>query len=193
MDRQRVRPAQASAERGSARWAKYDAQFAELFQAAYPRLCRIAYRLVHDHGLAEQTVSQSLLKVWRRAASVDWNDPLPFACTIVIHECYRELRSSQRQGEIAARISALDLIPHQRTVSVDIAHGVTERAHVLDALAKLPLKQRAVVTLRVYEDFSEAEVARILEIGVGTVKSHYSRGLAALRATLSPAEVLDDA
>jgi RNA polymerase sigma factor (sigma-70 family) len=49
-------------------------------------------------------------------------------------------------------------------------------------LAALPAKQRTVVVLRHYEQLSETEVAGLLGISVGTVKSRCSRGLAALRA-----------
>ena len=49
---------------------------------------------------------------------------------------------------------------------------------------KLPMKQRAVIVLRYYEDLPEKEIARILGCAVGTVKSALSRGLGAMKVEL---------
>jgi RNA polymerase sigma factor (sigma-70 family) len=62
------------------------------------------------------------------------------------------------------------------------------RASVLDALAGLPARQREVLVLRHYLDLSEADIASTLGISRGAVKSHASRGAAALRARLSREE-----
>jgi RNA polymerase sigma factor (sigma-70 family) len=59
---------------------------------------------------------------------------------------------------------------------------------VLDALATLPARQREVLALRYYLDLSEADIASTLGISRGAVKSHASRGTAALRTRLSPEE-----
>ena len=59
------------------------------------------------------------------------------------------------------------------------------RRAVLDAMATLPQRQREVIALRHYAELSEAEIADTLGISRGAVKSHASRGSAALRERLS--------
>ena len=58
------------------------------------------------------------------------------------------------------------------------------RNQVLDALRELPTRQREVLALRYYLDLSEAEIADVLGISRGAVKSHASRGAASLRSLL---------
>jgi RNA polymerase sigma factor (sigma-70 family) len=55
---------------------------------------------------------------------------------------------------------------------------------VIAALQKLTSRQREAIVLRYYADFSEAEVAAVMGISCGAVKSHTARGIAALRAEL---------
>jgi RNA polymerase sigma factor (sigma-70 family) len=62
--------------------------------------------------------------------------------------------------------------------------GDSRRRMVLDALQQLPRRQREVLALRYYLDLSEAEIADALGISRGAVKSHASRGSAALRPIL---------
>jgi RNA polymerase sigma factor (sigma-70 family) len=63
----------------------------------------------------------------------------------------------------------------------DMAAEVAVRVAVRGALATLSARQRAVLVLRVYDDLSEAQVAEVLDIPAGTVKSTMSRALAKLR------------
>jgi RNA polymerase sigma factor (sigma-70 family) len=53
---------------------------------------------------------------------------------------------------------------------------------LLTALRELPARQRAVVALRYFDDYSEADVAELLGCRIGTVKSHAHRGLSRLRS-----------
>jgi RNA polymerase sigma-70 factor (sigma-E family) len=57
-------------------------------------------------------------------------------------------------------------------------------------LATLPRRQPTVIVLRYYEDLSEVEIARVLGIAQGTVKSQASKGIAALRAAIGEREQL---
>ncbi len=63
------------------------------------------------------------------------------------------------------------------------ADSHAERAVLLDALAKLPKRQRAAIVLRYYEDLSDEDIAAALNCRPGTVRSSISRGLASLRIT----------
>jgi RNA polymerase sigma factor (sigma-70 family) len=54
------------------------------------------------------------------------------------------------------------------------------------AVARLPVRQRLVLALRYHEDLTEAQVARLLGLPLGTVKTLASRGVARLRAELAP-------
>ena len=75
----------------------------------------------------------------------------------------------------------------------DHASDVAERERVLRALSRLSYRQRAVIVLRYYDDRSEAEIAALLGCSAGTVKTHASRGLDALRDLLATREDLTPA
>jgi RNA polymerase sigma factor (sigma-70 family) len=63
---------------------------------------------------------------------------------------------------------------------------------VWQALLQLPPRQRMVIALRYYEDLSENEIADVLGVSTGTVKSQASRALDKLRARLGDRDLLDD-
>ncbi|MGB8860320.1 MAG: sigma factor-like helix-turn-helix DNA-binding protein, partial [Ilumatobacteraceae bacterium] len=65
---------------------------------------------------------------------------------------------------------------------------LAERDRTLRAVAALPPQRRAVVVLRFYDDLSEAGIAEVLGIGLGTVKSTLSRAVEQLRTALEAQE-----
>ncbi|MGL5850749.1 MAG: sigma-70 family RNA polymerase sigma factor, partial [Phycicoccus sp.] len=86
-------------------------------------------------------------------------------------------------------------VPHAEVPDAELSGGraaaglaVEEREALRAALLALPLGQRQVVVLRHVEDRSVAEVAALLGVTEGAVKSQSSRGLARLRVLLTPHE-----
>jgi DNA-directed RNA polymerase specialized sigma24 family protein len=68
-------------------------------------------------------------------------------------------------------------------------HDAGTRSDLWERLLRLPRQQRAVIVLRYYEDFSDAEIAAGLGCRVGTVRAYASRALAALRLELRPRDL----
>jgi RNA polymerase sigma-70 factor (sigma-E family) len=151
------------------------AQFHEFVQARWPRLVRTAYLLTGDHGEAEDLVQTALAKAyvaWTRVQASD--SPDAYVRRILVNANaarFRKRRITQLLGAAP---------PEVRTP--DPTHRVDLRDALVQALARLPVRQRAVVILRYWDDLSEAEVARALGCSAGTVKSQASKGLAKLRA-----------
>jgi len=85
-------------------------------------------------------------------------------------------RHARREGGLA--------VAHEHGADQSVEAGARREA-VLDALRRLPTRQREVLALRYYLDLSEAEIAETLGISAGAVKSHASRGAAALRTHLA--------
>jgi RNA polymerase sigma factor (sigma-70 family) len=79
------------------------------------------------------------------------------------------------------RDEAFPELPEHEAVESGFDARTEESLDLLRALAALPTRQRAAVVLRFYGDLSVAETAQVLGCSPGTVKSHTSRGLDALR------------
>jgi RNA polymerase sigma-70 factor (sigma-E family) len=153
------------------------AQFHDFVQARWSKLVRTAYLLTGDHGEAEDLVQTALSKAfvaWRRVQSSD--SPDAYVRRILVNANaarFRRKRVTQVFGVA---------IPEPRTAADATTRQVEQRDALMRALARLPVRQRAAVVLRYWDDLPEADVARALGCSAGTVKSQASKGLAKLRA-----------
>lgn len=152
-----------------------DAEFEQYMLARQPSLLRTAYLLTGDRHAAEDLVQTALAKLylsWDRVQRRELVDG--YVRRILVNEHNSLWRRAWRRREFTT-----DSVPD--TVGVTDQHDLGVRDALWEFVQTLPRKQRAVVVLRYYEDLPEAEVAEILGISVGTVKSQASRALAALR------------
>ncbi|MCL2467956.1 MAG: SigE family RNA polymerase sigma factor [Micrococcales bacterium] len=157
-----------------------DEEFSEFMGQAMAGLTRTAWHLTGDEHRAADLVQQTLVRTylaWSRARTA----PLPFARKVMANQRITTWRSRRREV-----LAAPQGLPD--TVDPDGSSAVAERDRLVRALACLGAQQRRVVVLRYVEGFSEKEVAQMLGVSVGTVKSAGSRGLLRLRQTLEAEE-----
>ena len=159
---------------------------AALFRDHHAELVRLALLMVGDLPTAEDVVQDVYASLHRRSRSRNTNhpeSPLPYVRAAVLNGC----RSVQRRRAIARRIAIIHRAsqPHDTLASAESEVIVSEdRRQVLTALARLPHRRREVLVLRYYLGLSEAEIAAVLGISPGTVKSTAARALAALARDL---------
>ncbi|HVE63237.1 MAG TPA: SigE family RNA polymerase sigma factor [Mycobacteriales bacterium] len=162
--------------------ASDEADYRAYVVARAAALRRTAFLLCGDWHRAEdlvQTTLTALFQHWGKVARRESVDA--WVRTTLVRRAVDESRRPWR------RERATDVVPDSAARPV---HDVEQRMVVADALRRLPAKQRAVVVLRFYEDADVTETARVLGCSEGTVKSHTSRAIASLRASLG--ETLDD-
>jgi len=163
--------------------AQLDADTAveQLHAGHYRQLVRLAVLLVRDKETAEEVVQDAFVAMHARWSRLhDPDNAVAYLRQTVVNRS----RSALRHRGVVER--------HRPTSAPD-APGADEavlaadrRRQVLDALARLSDRQREVLTLRYFLDLSEHEIATTLGISPGSVKSHASRGAAALRQLLGP-------
>lgn len=145
-----------------------------LYRAHAPAALRFALMLTGERELAEDLVQEAFVRVAAKLDSI--RDPDAFGAYLT-RAVANLAKSHFRHQQVVAR--------HERKVGVtsiegDPADSLADDA-LMQALRRLPVRQRAVIVLRYYNDASNEEIATILEMPVGTVKSLLSRGLAKLR------------
>jgi RNA polymerase sigma-70 factor (sigma-E family) len=158
-----------------------------LYAAHWRRLVRLAVLLVHDVGTAEEIVQECFVAVHDRWSRL--HDP-DKALAYLRQSVVNRSRSHLRHLAVVRRHADREPPPEPTAGADHTASDQVRRAMVLAALRALPRRQREVLALRYYLDLSEAEIADTLGISRGAVKSHASRGAAALRAQLG--EVLEE-
>ena len=150
-----------------------------LYVAHYRTLVRTASLLLRDPAVAEEVVQDAYVALHHRWGRLrDQDKGAAYLRQSVVNRC----RSALRHRAVESRYVAP--APADMPSAEAGALAQLERDRCLAALAELPRRQREVLVLRYYADLSEQQIADAVGISPGAVKSHASRGLAALRRSM---------
>lgn len=155
--------------------------FEDYVNARGSALLKTAWLLTGDHQRAEDLVQTALTKTWLHWAQIRHESDGAYDAYVrrVILTTYLAWWRRRWTGE-----SPTAQLPEQPAEGDD-QEATAQRRDVMNALAKLPRGQRAVLVLRYFEDLTEAQTADALGCSAGTVKSQAARGLATLRSSPS--------
>jgi RNA polymerase sigma-70 factor, ECF subfamily len=160
-----------------------ESAFAAVYDQAAPAVLGTVRRVVRDPAQSEEVMQEVLLEVWRNAARYDpaSGSATAWILTLAHRRAVDRVRSEQRAAErelraATARIDFDDV--------VDAVESRLEHERVRRCLSALTDLQRESVALAYYGGYSYPEVARLLGIAVGTVKTRMRDGLIRLRDCL---------
>ena len=153
--------------------------FASLAVAAGDRLHSVAHRILRDIDLAEDATQQALLAIWQDLPQL--RDPARFdawSYRLVVRACYAEGRRTRQWTP------NLRLLPADEPMGSDALSSVVDRDQLERGFRRLSIDHRAVVVLHHYLDLPLDEVADVLGVPAGTVRSRLHHAMRGLRAAL---------
>ncbi|NYD70400.1 RNA polymerase sigma-70 factor (ECF subfamily) [Herbiconiux flava] len=166
--------------------AQGDAQsFSELYDRTAARVLGLVRRVLVDHSQSEEVTQEVLLEVWRTAPRFEQarGSAMSWILTMAHRRAVDRVRSSQsshdRDEKIGLRDIEADYDSVSETVEIRIEHERVKRA-----MTQLTALQREAISLAYYGGYSHTEVATLLSVPVGTVKTRLRDGMIRLRDAL---------
>ncbi|MFJ6632579.1 SigE family RNA polymerase sigma factor [Streptomyces sp. NPDC091376] len=151
-----------------------DEDFRGFMVGRWSRLLRTAHLLTGNHHDAEELVQGTLARAYVKWDQVRRSDDVDaYVWRIMIHSNADRFRRRRVREWFTTRLPD--------TAVADHTSRVEERDVLVDALARLPARQRAAVVLRYFEDLTDTQAAAALGTRAATVRSQVTRGLANLR------------
>jgi RNA polymerase sigma factor (sigma-70 family) len=154
------------------------------------RLFAVAHRMLRDFDAAGDALQVALVRMWRDLPSLRDPDRIEaWAYRILVRACHDELRKARR------------LAPGPRVMlpevsSADPIGSIVDREEMERAFRRLNVDQRAVIVLQYYRDLTLPQIAEVLDVPIGTVRSraHYAKRVlrAAIEADARPTIVETD-
>jgi RNA polymerase sigma-70 factor (ECF subfamily) len=159
--------------------------FAEVYDRISSRVLGLIIRLLRDRAQSEEVTQEVFLEIWQQAGKFDANrgSGMAWVLTMAHRRAIDRIRASQKSRERDLRIGIRDMERDFDSVSESVEIRV-ENERVKRALSRLTPLQREAVILAYYGGYSHSEMAQILGIPLGTVKTRLRDGMIRLRDEL---------
>jgi RNA polymerase sigma-70 factor (ECF subfamily) len=162
--------------------------FGKLYDQSAGRVLGLVRRLLKDHAQSEEVTQEIFLEVWQNAKRYDpaKGSATTWILTMAHRRAIDRIRSSQSTRDRDTKIGLRDMETEYDSVSESVEIKV-EHERVGQALQRLTELQRQAVTLAYYGGYSHSEVAEMLKVPIGTVKTRLRDGMIRLRDELGVA------
>jgi len=162
--------------------------FASLYDLMAARVLGLTRRVLRDQAQSEEVAQEIFLEIWQNATKFDSGkgSATTWIMTMTHRRAVDRVRAAQASRDRDTRIGIRDYAPDYDNVSESVEVKM-EHERVEKAMARLTDLQRQAVTLAYYGGFSHTEVAEMLHIPVGTIKTRLRDGMIRLRDELGVA------
>ena len=153
--------------------------FASIVRGSVDRLFAVAHRILRDVDQAEDAVQHTFVTAWRELPGLRDVDRFDaWLHRILVHACYAESRRAR------AWSTNIRVLPVDGPAVADTTVDVVTRDTLERGFRRLPQEQRAIFVLHHYLGLRQSEVAEILGVPLGTVKSRLHHATTALRSAI---------
>lgn len=161
-----------------------EAAFARLYDATAPLVHGIVVKVLRDRAMAEEVTQEVFLELWRLAPRYDPDrgSVRAWIATVAHRRAVDRVRSEESARDRDVADAGVRRVPHD-TVVEEVTDRL-DRARVANALGELTDSQREAVTLAYYGGHTYRQVAALLSVPEGTVKTRIRDGLIKLRDLL---------
>ena len=164
------------------------AAFAKLYDQIAPKVLGLVRRLLRDHAQSEEVTQEIFLEIWQSATRYDSSKggASTWIMTMAHRRAVDRVRASQASRDRDTKIGIRDYDAEYDNVSETVQTRV-EHERVEKAMLRLTELQRQAVSLAYYGGYSHSEVAALLSVPIGTVKTRLRDGMIRLRDELGVA------
>ncbi|HEY4226115.1 MAG TPA: ECF RNA polymerase sigma factor SigK [Pseudolysinimonas sp.] len=162
--------------------------FAQLYDRTAPRVFGLVKRLLRDHAQSEEVTQEIFLEIWQTATRYDTSKggAIAWMLTMTHRRAVDRVRASQASRDRDARIGIRDFAIEYDSVAESVEVRI-ESERVKEAMMRLTELQRQAVQLAYFGGYSHSEVAAMLSVPIGTVKTRLRDGMIRLRDELGVA------
>ena len=156
-------------------------EFMKLYETVYQDLYRVAYYYLGNGADAEDAVQDAVLAAWENFGKLRRKEAFrAWIFQILANECYQILRNRKRQEPT----DPFEFPEQEHSSDYWTEDMVSEDGEILSYILRMPKQHQEVLILYYYDEFSTKEIAKILDIPQGTVKSRLARGRKQLKDLL---------